>query len=221
MSPLRNANHEVLVARSYITLLGVKFQDNLQWKSQIYGKGGVVSALHSRFYIIRRLRSHLSMKSFKKIVDGLFMSKIRYGLQLYGKVRIEEEDPKCEDFKAIQKIQNDMLRFLASCKIKDKVSIKSLLEKFSFFTNNQLNAQIKLMEVWKALNTDNYPLQITQRVSSNDVVTTRAAARGRHCEIGRSNLTQNTCVSEFGIWHPLLSPTVQLFTEPKKNLRNL
>ena len=99
-----------------------------------------------------------------------------------------------------------MLRFLAGCKIKDKVSIKSLLEKFSFFTNNQLNAQIKLLEVWKALNTDNYPLQITQRVSSNDVVTTRAAARGRPCEIGRSNLTQNTCVSDaIRIWN--LAPT--------------
>ena len=61
---------------SSATLLGIKFQDDLQWKSQNHGKGGVISALNSRFYFIRRLRSHLSMKSILKLVDGLFMSKI-------------------------------------------------------------------------------------------------------------------------------------------------
>ena len=53
-----------------------------------------------------------------------------------------------------------MLRFLAGCKIKDKVSIKSLLEKFSFLSVNQLNAQIKLMEAWKATHVPSYPFQI-------------------------------------------------------------
>ena len=37
-------------------LLGIKFQDNLQWKCQIFGKGGLISALNSRLYIIRRLQ---------------------------------------------------------------------------------------------------------------------------------------------------------------------
>ena len=68
-------------------LLGIKFQDNLQWQSQINGKGGLISALNSRLYIIRRLQSHLSKKSVFKVVDGIFTSKLRYGLQLFGKVR--------------------------------------------------------------------------------------------------------------------------------------
>ena len=72
-------------------LLGIKFQDNLQWKYQIKGKGGLISALNSRHYIIRRLQSHLSKQSILKIVDGLFTSKIAYGLQLYGKVRLCSE----------------------------------------------------------------------------------------------------------------------------------
>ena len=37
--------------------------------------------------------------------NGLFMSKIRYGLQLYGKVRLLEEDPTGGDLKAIQIVQ--------------------------------------------------------------------------------------------------------------------
>ena len=43
------------------------------------------------------------MKSILKLVDGLFMSKIRYGLQLYGKVRTDEDCPKCDDLMVIQK----------------------------------------------------------------------------------------------------------------------
>ena len=120
-------------------------------------------ALNSRLYIIRRLKSHLSMKSIMKIVDGLFTSKIRYGLQLYGKVRTTVEDPTCADFKAIQLIQNDLLRLLNGSKIKDRVSIKSLLNKFNVMSVNQLNAQIKLLELWKALNIKDYPLKIEQQ----------------------------------------------------------
>ena len=114
------------------TLLGVKFEDNQEWENQIFGKGGVLSALNSCHYIIRRLMSHLSIQSVRKVVDGLFTSKIRYGLQLYGKVRLEAGDPKCEGFKSIQIAQNNMLRLLNRSKISENVSIESMLKKFKY-----------------------------------------------------------------------------------------
>ena len=100
------------------------------------------------------------------------MSKIRYGLQLYGKVRTDEECQNCDDFKVIHKKQNDLLRFLAGCKISDKVSIKSLLDKFNTISVNQLNAQIKLLEIWKSLNIVGYPLVIRQQEIVENVATT-------------------------------------------------
>ena len=63
---------------SSATLLGIKFQDNLQWQSQISGKGGLISALNSRLFIVHRLQSHLSKKSILKVVDGIFTSKLSY-----------------------------------------------------------------------------------------------------------------------------------------------
>ena len=131
-------------------LLGIPFQDNLQWKTQIFGKGGLVSSLNSRLFIIRRLKSHLSMRSVLKLVDGLFTSKVRYGLQLLGKVRTRAEDPECADLKAIQLIQNKLLRSLNGTTIRDRVSTVSLLKKFGVLSVNQLNAQAKLLEIWKA-----------------------------------------------------------------------
>ena len=122
------------------------------WKVQISGKGGLISSLNSRLYIIRRLQSHLSKKSIIKLVDGLFTSKLCYGLQLYGKVRTLNSEPVCEDFKDIQLIQNNLLRALNCTKVKDMVPIITLLNKFGMASVNQLNAQCKLLEIWKALN---------------------------------------------------------------------
>ena len=129
-------------------------------------------------------------------IIGLFMSKIWYGLQLYGKVRRNEDSPKCEDFKAIQKVQNDLMRFLAGCQIKDKASVRSLLKKFNMVSVNQLNGQIKLLEIWKSLIIVDYPLDIQLQEIREGVATTRAATRGLPCDIGRSQLTQSTCISD-------------------------
>jgi hypothetical protein len=76
------------------------------------------------------------------------MSKLRYGLQLCGKVRTKESDPECNDFKAIQLIQNKLLQSLNGSKIKYMIPTSFLLTKYSILT--QLNAQIKLVEIWKS-----------------------------------------------------------------------
>ena len=75
-------------------LLGIKFNQKQKWNSQIQGSGGVVSSLNKRLFVIKRLKNHVGISSLNKLVDGLFTSKINYGLQLYGKVRVTENDPK-------------------------------------------------------------------------------------------------------------------------------
>ena len=42
-----------------------------------------------------------------------------------------------------------------------------------------LNAQIKLLEMWKALNVEDYPLKIKQQVLNSQGAATRAALGGR------------------------------------------
>ena len=187
---------EEVVREDTATLLGIQFQDDQQWKTQIYGKGGVISSLNSRLYMLRRLKSHLTMKSILKLVDGLFMSKIRYGLQLYGKVRLSSEDATRGDIQALQKVQNDLLRLLNGTRVKDGVSIESMLLKFKLDSVNQLNARIKLLEIWKSKNIVGYPLQIKQQSAYKQHVTTRADNKERPIEIGKTSLTQRTCISD-------------------------
>ena len=187
---------EQVKRESTAKLLGMQFQDDLQWQCQVFGKGGMISALNSRLYIVRRLSNHLSLKSVEKVVDGLFTSKIRYGLHLLGKVRLTSEDPKCAIFKAIQLVQNKMLRVLNRSLTKDKVSIESMLAKFKVTSVNRLNAQAKLLEVWKALNIENYPLKLLQQSTNTTGVSTRADTTGRLIEVGKSNTSRNSSTSD-------------------------
>ena len=92
------------------------------------GSGGVVSALNRRLFIVKKLKNHHGKKSLKKIVNGLFTSKITYGLQLYGKVRHSIEDSTNGELGAMQKVQNKMARFLNSKSLKDRIPTSGLLE---------------------------------------------------------------------------------------------
>ena len=79
-------------------LLGVTIDDNQKWHTQIYGKGGLLSSLNTRLFMIRRLRNALNKESIIKIADSLYTSKLRYGLALYGKIRWNEVDIKTQEF---------------------------------------------------------------------------------------------------------------------------
>ena len=99
----------------------------------------------------------ICMDQMKKLSDSLYNSKIRYGLQLYGKVRINELDPTENLLDKLQITQNKCARFLHGSSIKDKINTKSIYKEMNLLSINQLNAQIKLTEVCKSLNLKSYP----------------------------------------------------------------
>ena len=120
------------------------------------------------------------------------------------------------------------MRFLAGKRVSDRVPIKSLLEKFNTVSVNQLNAQIKLLEIWKSQNIQDYPLELKKHEAQDNVVTTRAVTRGRLLDLGKSTLTQGTCLSDaIKIWNsaPLtITNNISLFVakkEIKKYVRSL
>ena len=62
--------------------------------------------------------------------------------------------------KSLQLTQNRLLRAIINTKVKDKISIKSMLSKFGLLSVNQLAAQIKLTEVWKSIHVENYAITL-------------------------------------------------------------
>ena len=75
--------------------------------------------------------------------------------------------PECpinKDIKAIQMVQNKLARLINGKTLKDKVSTKELLQNANLLSVNQINAKVKLQEIWKVMNIADYPLKITLNV---------------------------------------------------------
>ena len=64
--------------------------------------------------------------SLRRIADSIFNSKVKYGLQLCGKVRTSELHQKQGYLMEIQKIQNKLFRLLNNSTIKDKIPTKNI-----------------------------------------------------------------------------------------------
>ena len=171
-----------IVQEKHAKLLGVQINDEENWNDQINGKGGVLSALSQRLFLIRRLKNQVSKVRLSKIVDSLWTSKARYGLQLYGQVRLTEDDIKTATLESIQLTQNNLLRSIENVRVRDKVSIKSMLTKHNMLSINQMHAQVKLTEMWKATNFNNYPLNIARIQPANSGRESRSVTDGKLVE---------------------------------------
>ena len=84
---------------------------------------------------------------------------------------------------------------------------------------NQINASIKLLEIWKSLNEEQHPLKIIQQSTPVEGASTRASARGRPVETGGSNRLRNTAISDaICIWNKapaLVQESVSLYQVKK------
>ena len=97
------------------------------------------------------------------IVDSLWTSKLRYVLQLWATLRLEETQPKKKVVVDVQKTQNRLLRILERKRIGERKSVKDMLKNQSTISVNQMAAQIKMVEIWKAKNVE----RITRYKSSS------------------------------------------------------
>ena len=178
-------DHQIQESKS-TKLLGMQIDNDQKWKSHFCGKGGLLSALNQRLFMVKRMSNHISKKNLHRIVDSLWTSKLRYGLQLCTEVRLTEEQPKSQLVTMVQRAQNKMLRVLDGARIVDRKSTKSLLEEQNMLSVNQMAAQIKLTEMWKASNDPHYPIKMKMRDSQVEGMETRSSTRGDMTETGGS-----------------------------------
>jgi hypothetical protein len=125
-------------------LLGVVMDNDQKWKSHFCGKSGLLSSLNQRFFMVKRMSNHISKNKLCKVVDSLWLSKLRYGLQLCTEVRLTEEHPKKQYMTMAQRLQNKMLRILDGALVSDRKSTKL---SWNMLSVNQIAAQIKLTEI--------------------------------------------------------------------------
>ena len=86
-----------------------------------------------------------------------------------------------------------MLRLLNGSRLMDKTSTEELLSNLSMLSVNQLNAQIKITEAWKASKDEDHPIKFKK--VANDCYT-RASVNGDLVESGKSDLMKATFISD-------------------------
>ena len=120
------------------------------------------------------------------------------------RVRLSEEESKNESMKAVQIAQNKVLRMLDNSSIKDRRRISEMLTKFDCLSVNQMVAQIKLTEAWKASTDPDYPvnLGITRNEDHPSQREVRSNTRKEMKEGGRLKIIQESCTRDTGrIWN--------------------
>ena len=138
----------------------------------------------------------------KKISDSLFTSKIRYGVQLYGKIRIRDTDPTDSLLDRLQIAQNKFARFLHGTTLQDRINTKVIYKETNLLSCNQINAQIKLTEVWKSKNIKAYP---TKWINRNEVLKRTGLKNSNKPELlinGKTHVQSMTFINDAGkIWN--------------------
>ena len=105
-----------------------------------------ISNLNSRLFMLRRLARVISRDRLKRLSDSLYTSKIRYGIQLFGKVRLSESDPTDGLMECLQIAQNRFARFMHGSTLTDRINNQIIYQEVDILSVNQLNAQTKLLE---------------------------------------------------------------------------
>ena len=67
-----NIGNELVKQQRCAKLLGITFNEKQKWNDQIHGKGGLISALNQKLYLILRLKNHLNKKAIIKVADSIF-----------------------------------------------------------------------------------------------------------------------------------------------------
>lgn len=191
-----NIDGEVVHQDHAAKLLGLTIEDSQKWDKQISGKGGVIPSLNTRLYLIKRMKNKVNLERLKKVANGIWTSKLRYGLQMYAKVRVNSQDPYNANMEKLQVSQNKLTRVLENVTILDRIPTATLLNKQKMLSVNQIAAQIKLTELWKACNIPKFPIKITRQSTPPESRQTRGVTKGRLLEPGTSNLSVNSFIGD-------------------------
>ena len=71
-----------------------------------------------------------------------------------------------------------------------------ILDKFNQLSVNQLNANIKLCDIWKAVNVEDNPTKVTQMSPNINSTQTRSISFRKLKEKGKSTITQATLIND-------------------------
>ena len=127
-------------------LLGIHISNNLRWDHHI---NEVKSSVNQRIAVLKHVSYHIPRESLRELAFGLVLSKIRYGIPVYGIVRMQNDDPHTKGMQSLDVSINDTMRIMYGSSRHDRISIEMLRESMKIPSINQMAAEATLLETWR------------------------------------------------------------------------
>ena len=110
-------------AKKSVKVLGLQMTETLAWEGHFKE---LIKVIKQRLSIFYRTGARLPKACLGPIIHGIVVSKIRYGIVLYGGVRICDGDPVNKRNQQLQTIINNLARFVSGKRLKDRVSTENI-----------------------------------------------------------------------------------------------
>ena len=193
-------------------ILGITVNNTLSWNDHVDGKGGLLNAVHQCLGALRRISHSVPQSSIPCIASAVVASKIRYGIAVYGQVRMNGSDPTSEASQKLQIALNDAMRICLGKRRRDRVYVTDLIEQTGMKTFNRMAVEDSMRLVWQAVHVESSPLSHIVNREGND--TNGRASRSR----SRGDL-QNRATTTLG-QRNFPEPAVRLWNKSTQTLRD-
>ena len=150
--------------------------NTLTWKNQLYGDAeneGLVQQLSKRVGMLKMMSRHMERKNIKFFASGLFYSKLKYCLNVYGNVLgledYKEKNSRYQSFTAkdngkLQVLQNGVNRLLLDAQY--DIPTEQLLQRTNSLSIQQLIAYHTGVMAYKIVKTGK-PCYIAGKLTNN------------------------------------------------------
>ena len=96
---MKNVGGESLVSKEKEKLLGIYISADLDWKAHV---SHLCTKLKQRLGLLRRIKYKIDNGKLQIVAEAIINSKIRYGIAVYGRPRLNNGDPHCADMQKLQ-----------------------------------------------------------------------------------------------------------------------
>ena len=103
-------NRESIVESPCEKLLGLELSNDLCWNAHVKS---VKTALNQRIAMLSHLAYSFSRDNLIQFTHGMIVSKIRYGIAVYGKTRTTDNCPQDRSMQSLEVAVNDAMRVIA------------------------------------------------------------------------------------------------------------
>ena len=147
-------------------LLGVVVNNTATFKHHFYGdeeNAGLMTQLSTRVNMLKRLKKFLSTPRLKLVMEGMFSSKLIFGITVWGRVwdipgSMDEESRTCptmtkEDIRKLQVLHNKCLRLISNSDYQTPTA--TLLQRTGQLSVHQRIAHLSLSQVYSIYKTKN------------------------------------------------------------------